>query len=195
MEIKFKYRPEIKSIEDLQPGDEFLVGDERWKVDNYGGRRYLFGVQESCRVVDQKTNLCSDAEMIVAASLIRANVPIERDIPYPEGGAEKWELREGDYKTDRPDGTLAWRVRGENMHSWGKSITSKLLGDILYAIPKAKPQDKAKPAPKEYEVKLVSGFGQKWLNMGTEPCDSDGRPLKPGDRVTVQRVSEQGEPR
>jgi hypothetical protein len=179
MENKFKYRPEVTSIEDLQENDYFLVGDSGWQVKR-----------------NADTGVCHTlGGEYVTESLIRANVPIERDIPYPEGGPEKWELREGDYKTDRPDGTLAWRVRGENMHSWGKSITSKLLGDILYAIPKAKPQDKAKPAPKEYEVKLVSGFGQKWLNMGTEPCDSDGRPLKPGDRVTVQRVSEQGEPR
>jgi hypothetical protein len=192
MEIKFKYRPEMKSIEDLHPGDEFLVGDERWKVDNYGGRRYLFGVQESCRVVDQKTNLCSDAEMIVAASLIRANVPIERDIPYPEGGAEKWELRDGDDEWRLPNPHRFWT--GDD---WvpGHCLGERSKIGCIYAIPKAKPQDKAKPAPKEYEVKLVSGFGQKWLNMGTEPCDSDGRPLKPGDRVTVQRVSEQGEPR
>jgi hypothetical protein len=72
-------------------------------------------------------------------------------------------------------------VRGENMHSWGKSITSKLLGDILYAIPKAK------PAPKEYVVHGNFISGNEYVIVGED--------FKPGDRVTVQRVSEQGEPR
>jgi hypothetical protein len=72
------------------------------------------------------------------------------------------------------------------MHSWGKSITSKLMGDALYAIPKAKPQDKAKPAPKEYTVSH-----RPWTRDGG--IVDLGKDFKPGDRVTVQRVSEQGE--
>jgi hypothetical protein len=181
MENKFKYRPEIKSIEDLQPGDEFLVGDERWEVmDNRKDLRMPITASDN-----KWWNVTED--------LIRANVPIERDIPYPEGGAEKWELREGDDDWVKPQGTLCW-MNSRSRRGDVEWLASSQSG-CIYAIPKAKPQDKAKPAPKEYEVKLVSGFGQKWLNMGTEPCDSDGRPLKPGDRVTVQRVSEQGEPR
>jgi hypothetical protein len=176
MENKFKYRPEVTSIEDLQENDYFLVGDSGWQVKR-----------------NADTGVCHTlGGEYVTESLIRANVPIERDIPYPEGGAEKWELRDGDDEWRLPNPHRFWT--GDD---WvpGHCLGERSKIGCIYAIPKAKPQDKAKPAPKEYEVKLVSGFGQKWLNMGTEPCDSDGRPLKPGDRVTVQRVSEQGEPR
>jgi hypothetical protein len=179
MENKFKYRPEVKSIEDLQPGDEFLVGEQKWYWDGQ-----LLGINGS------KNDVWGGG---LTLDLIRANVPIERDIPYPEGGAEEWELRGGDDDWVKPQGTLCW-MNSRSRRGDVEWLASSQSG-CIYAIPKAKPQDKAKPAPKEYEVKLVSGFGQKWLNMGTEPCDSDGRPLKPGDRVTVQRVSEQGEPR
>jgi hypothetical protein len=153
--MTFKYRPEVKSIEDLQPGDEFLVGDDRWAYDR----------GDWCM-------LCED--------FIRANVPIERDIPYPEGGAEEWELREGDGEP-MSEGSLVW-----SGHEWIRAGFT-MNGAHYYAIPKAKPQDK--PAPKEYEV--YDG-GALFIQAD---YDSYGNPLEMGDRVTVQRVSEQGEPR
>jgi hypothetical protein len=97
MEIKFKYRPEVTSIEDLQEGDRFLVGDERWVVGSLKSKE--------TKAMYVTVNGVANG---LARKLIRANVPIERDIPYPEGGAEKWELREGDDETRTPKGTLHW---------------------------------------------------------------------------------------
>jgi hypothetical protein len=177
MENKFKYRPEIKSIEDLQPGDEFLVGDERWDVRTHvceDGSGELFMIHNNGML---NYNLHRD--------FIRANVPIERDIPYPEGGAEKWELREGDGGDDPSFFTLGWTGR-----EWLNNVGVLHKGTI-YAIPKAKPQDKAKPAPKEYTVVRVSSATGG--SLAELHYDGHGNPLKPGDRVTVQRVSEQGE--
>jgi hypothetical protein len=178
MENKFKYRPEVKSIEDLQPGDEFLVGDERWKWDS-----------TTCLVAGGNLQMWHGP--CVARNLIRANVPIERDIPYPEGGAEKWELREGDpYNRSfllKDKRTLFW-LDGEwiNAHETWRA-PSPVNG--IYAIPKAKPQDKAKPAPKEYTVQFDGHFP----GVGDICHVPVGEDFKPGDRVTVQRVSEQGE--
>jgi hypothetical protein len=169
MENKFKYRPEIKSIEDLQPGDEFLVGDQRWKWSGYFMDLGTRGSQD-CRVAEE---------------LIRANVPIERDIPYPEGGAEQWELREGDGGKWVTGACQRWSI---HQHKWIQlkpPMSNTAHETVVYAIPKAKPQDKAKPAPKEYTVMHSSqDCGVIWVED-----------FKPGDRVTVQRVSEQGEPR
>jgi hypothetical protein len=172
----------VKSIEDLQNGDRFLVGDERWRYDV--GCHTGIHLQTGIWTYDRD----------VTVALIRANVPIERDIPYPEGGAEKWELREGDYEWIKPQGTLCWM----NSSGWGKVkwLTSSESG-CVYAIPKAKPQDKAKPAPKEYTVinltYSVNGVGCE--KMGDDAWIRLGDDFNPGDRVTVQRVSEQGEPR
>jgi hypothetical protein len=161
---KFKYRPGIKSIEDLQPGDEFLVGDERWEVD---------------RDKDVAVKVHGVTEFITAEAFLIANVPIERDIPYPEGGAEKWELREGDGEWIKPKGVLFWDC-GEwhEVNPGFPSYRNHEYREFIYAIPK--PQDKAKPAPKEYTVgESVAGYnGCLWL----------GPDFKPGDRVTVQRV-------
>jgi hypothetical protein len=174
MENKFKYRPEVKSIEDLQPGDEFLVGDERWKWDS-----------TTCLVAGGNLQMWHGP--CVARNLIRANVPIERDIPYPEGGAEKWELRWGDEETVKPETALYW---SDYELKWSRpGCERKLQEGILYAIPKAKPQDKAKPAPKEYTVQFDGHFP----GVGDICHVPVGEDFKPGDRVTVQRVSEQGE--
>jgi hypothetical protein len=173
---RFKYRPEVKSIEDLQPGDEFLVGDERW--------RFSKQVRDPD---DVSITGMFFHNHYVTQDLIRANVPIERDIPYPEGGAEKWELREGDGKTPKPTGAMIWT--GEEWLIAGGTLTWELALGYIYAIPKAKPQDKAKPAPKEYTVRRVPATEDlRYVLLGIEPADSDGKPLKPGDRVTVQRV-------
>jgi hypothetical protein len=170
MENKFKYRPEIKSIEDLRPGDEFLVGDERW--------RFSKQVRDPD---DVSITGMFFHNHYVTQDLIRANVPIERDIPYPEGGAEKWELVDGNEPRFITYGCLCWD-EGE----W-VPVVSSVLGRVcalgfITAIPKW-----TKPAPKEYTVgESVAGYnGCLWL----------GPDFKPGDRVTVQRVSEQGEPR
>jgi hypothetical protein len=172
--MTFKYRPEVKSIEDLQPGDEFLVGDEWWRYDV--GCHTGIHLQTGIWTYDRD----------VTVALIRANVPIERDIPYPDGGAEKWELREGD-PCDRSvrfedKRTLFW-LDGEWINAnetWRAPLT--VYG--VYAIPKAKPQDKAKPAPKEYTVSRTSG-GSTQQVAGVIFTGTD---FKPGDRVTVQRV-------
>jgi hypothetical protein len=174
MENKFKYRPEVKSIEDLQPGDEFLVGDERWEWD---------GCIRSHGVV-------VTADRVVTKFFLIANVPIERNVPYPEGGAEKWELREGDDDLTRT-GTLWWIEDG-----WTRMTGKFLNSGNIYAIPKAKPQDKAKPAPKEYTVQPVPPGN--WFDVVGMECPGGVvycRDLPPGTVVTVQRVSEQGEPR
>jgi hypothetical protein len=146
MENKFKYRPEIKSIEDLHPGDEFLVGDERWSwTDN------------RCLKANDVLQWWEGPQ--VAENLIRANVPIERDIPYPEGGAEKWELFE------RRDGEPCPPSARMEFYD-GKWISCEYcyLGSRLVAIPKAKPQDKAKPAPKRVEFECNgSDFFQRYL--------------------------------
>jgi hypothetical protein len=172
MEIKFKYRPEIKSIEDLHPGDEFLVGDERWKV----RKSDLSGV---CFALTS-TN--------TTAALIRASVPIERDIPYPEGGAEKWRIAtEDDRKGPKPVDALMFDEYNGVWHPiW---VRNDWFKNTIYAIPKAKPQDE--PAPKEYTVVRVSSATGG--SLAELHYDGHGNPLKPGDRVTVQRVSEQGE--
>jgi hypothetical protein len=119
MENKFKYRPEVKSIEDLQPGDEFLVGERgRW-------------------LVDRNLNVCfgsSGPGYLDAERLIAHGVPIERDIPYPEGGAEKWELREG-------DGEWIERAGYKYLHhgSWFNAVEGvRTATHLVYAIPKAK---------------------------------------------------------
>jgi hypothetical protein len=178
MENKFKYRPEIKSIEDLQPGDEFLVGDERWDVRTHvceDGSGELFMIHNNGML---NYNLHRD--------FIRANVPIERDIPYPEGGAEKWELRDGDDEWRLPNPHRFWT--GDD---WvpGHCLGERSKIGCIYAIPKAKPQDE--PAPKEYTVVRVSSATGG--SLAELHYDGHGNPLKPGDRVTVQRVSEQGE--
>jgi hypothetical protein len=171
MEIKFKYRPEVTSIEDLQPGDEFLVGDERWKATHC----YAHHSTENAVWLDSE----------LAKSFIRANVPIERDIPYPEGGAEKWELREGDGVTDPGRGAKIWRTpAGKWANRTCDDYDTVLEKGCFYAIPKAKPQDKAKPAPKEYTVSRTSG-GSTQQVAGVIFTGTD---FKPGDRVTVQRV-------
>jgi hypothetical protein len=162
MENKFKYRPEIKSIEDLQPGDEFLVGDERWKATHY----YAHHSTENAVWLDSE----------LAKSFIRANVPIERDIPYPEGGAEKWELREGDY-TVFGAGTLLWNPETGEWET--RPADAGTVQGWFYAIPKAKPQDKAKPAPKVYTVANVEP-GNSYVSVGFD--------FQPGDKVTVERV-------
>jgi hypothetical protein len=166
MENKFKYRPEVKSIEDLQPGDEFLVGDERWR---YTGTE---GTELVCN--DARGFIGGSLGKVAVNNLIRANVPIERDIPYPEGGAEKWELREGDDETRTPKGTLHW-WEGE----WVDDAIHVLARNHIYAIPKAKPQDKAKPAPKVYTVANVEP-GNSYVSVGFD--------FQPGDKVTVERV-------
>jgi hypothetical protein len=157
---RFKYRPEIKSIEDLQPGDEFLVGDERWE---WCDVHMLITTPGACLIG-------------MARDLIRANVPIERDIPYPEGGAEKWELREGDGKWIEHAG-----YKYLHSGSWFNAVEGVVSAThLVYAIPKAKPQDKAKPAPKEYTVVQEWHSGPTMINTAYD--------FKPGDRVTVQRV-------
>jgi hypothetical protein len=174
MENKFKYRPEVKSIEDLQPGDEFLVGDERWE---WHGHIRSHGVVVT-------------ADQVTTKFLLKANVPIERDIPYPEGGAEMFRMVDGDEAHIIKPGTLGWN---EDRAEWVEVQAAfhnevLCLGGVL-AIPKAKPQDKAKPAPKEYTVRRVPATEDlRYVLLGIEPADSDGKPLKPGDRVTVQRV-------
>jgi hypothetical protein len=173
MENKFKYRPEIKSIEDLRPGDEFLVGDERW--------RFSKQVRDPD---DVSITGMFFHNHYVTQDLIRANVPIERDIPYPEGGAEGWELVDGNEPRFITYGCLCWD-EGE----W-VPVVSSVLGRVcalgfITAIPKW-----TKPAPKEYTVR-----NNDWVDLGDDPTDSNGNRLEPGDRVTVQRVSEQGEPR
>jgi hypothetical protein len=168
MENKFKYRPEVKSIEDLQNGDRFLVGEDKWE---WNGCH--FG-DNGCASYRGDRDLVQD--------LIRANVPIEREIPYPEGGAEKWELREGDDEWRLPNPHRFWTG---DVWVPGHCLGERSKIGCIYAIPK--PQDKAKPAPKEYTVgESAAGYnGCLWL----------GPDFKPGDLVTVQRVSEQGEPR
>jgi hypothetical protein len=156
---QFKYRPEVKSIEDLQPGDEFLVGDGRWPWCTW--------------LRDSGITLMSDNEALVE-KLIRANVPIERDIPYPEGGAEKWELRESIPSQCVDEGALAW-----NGKAWVPAYVVLYDLDFYKGFIQAIP--KAKPAPKEYTVR-------------TTPCGCI-RDLEPLTDYTVQRVSEQGEPR
>jgi hypothetical protein len=163
MEIKFKYRPEVTSIEDLQEGDRFLVGDERWVVGSLKSKE--------TKAMYVTVNGVANG---LARKLIRANVPIERDIPYPEGGAEKWELREGDDETRTPKGTLHW-WEGE----WVDDAIHVLARNHIYAIPKAKPQDKAKPAPKVYTVANVEP-GNSYVSVGFD--------FQPGDKVTVERV-------
>ena len=154
----FKYRPEIKGTEDLQPGDEFLVGDERWLFTGETERANLTSVK----------GLYSHSYYL-ARDLIRANVPIERDIPYPEGGAERWELFE------RRDGEPCPPSARMEFYD-GKWISCEYcyLGSRLVAIPKAK------PAPKEYTVE-----GWNWKGGYIHILGDD---FKPGDRVTVQRV-------
>jgi hypothetical protein len=161
---RFKYRPEIKSIEDLQPGDEFLVGDERWQWMGRG-----FGMDDGC-------NFQEHDRTFLVGNLIRANVPIERDIPYPEGGAEKWELREGDY-TVFGAGTLLWNPETGEWET--RPADAGTVQGWFYAIPKAKPQDKAKPAPKVYTVANVEP-GNSYVSVGFD--------FQPGDKVTVERV-------
>jgi hypothetical protein len=120
MENKFKYRPEVKSIEDLQPGDEFLVGEQKWYWDGQ-----LLGINGS------KNDVWGGG---LTLDLIRANVPIERDIPYPEGGAEQWELREG-------DGEWIERAGYKYLHhgSWFNAVEGvRTATHLVYAIPKAK---------------------------------------------------------
>jgi hypothetical protein len=163
---RFKYRPEVKSIEDLQNGDRFLVGDERWDVRTHvceDGSGELFMIHNNGML---NYNLHRD--------FIRANVPIERDIPYPEGGAEKWELREFEVGEPLPRESLYWRELG-NGSAWARVRSNFFaFAGTVYAIPKA---------PKEYTVMHSSqDCGVIWVED-----------FKPGDRVTVQGVSEQGE--
>jgi hypothetical protein len=172
MEIKFKYRPEVKSIEDLQPGDEFLVGDERWR---YTGTE---GTELVCN--DARGFIGGSLGNVAVNNLIRANVPIERDIPYPEGGAEKWELREGDGGKWVTVACQRWSI---HQHKWIQlkppMLSNTAYETIVYAIPRAKPQDE--PAPKEYTVQTGCYPSNKYIVL--RECD-----FKPGDRVTVQRV-------
>ena len=153
MENKFKYRPTVKSIEDLQPGDEFLVGEkgERWEV------------MDNRKDLRMPVAHCDNKWWDVTEDFIRANVPIERDIPYPEGGAERWELFE------RRDGEPCPPSARMEFYD-GKWISCEYcyLGSRLVAIPKAK------PAPKEYTVR-------------TTPCGCI-RDLEPLTDYTVQRV-------
>ena len=158
MENKFKYRPTVKSIEDLQPGDEFLVGDGRWMFTGETERANLTSVK----------GLYSHSYYL-ARDLIRANVPIERDIPYPEGGAEKWELREGAAGEVSAPGQLYF---SKHALKWEECYGCLESSDYIHAIPKAK------PAPKEYTV--GSGLWYGFVNIGDD--------FNPGDRVTVQRV-------
>jgi hypothetical protein len=160
MENKFKYRPEIQSIDDLQPGDEFLVGDERWPYERHA---------EGCIVVGGVT-----WGSALTQDFIRANVPIERNIPYPEGGEDKWELREGDPGKPRTEGSFVW---GVSTLDWQIPYKVEFAG-FIYAIPKAK------PAPKEYTVQFDGHFP----GVGDICHVPVGEDFKPGDRVTVQRV-------
>jgi hypothetical protein len=178
MENKFKYRPEIKSIEDLQPGDEFLVGD--------GRIRFI----DECYAMHGESALVGVFmhNVTLAHEFIRANVPIERNIPYPEGGAEKWELREiyvpsFDWGRLEDKRTLFW-CRNEWI-SAHETWRAPLPVNGIYAIPKAKPQDKAQPQGKAY---LVHSRGH-FPGYGSMLCvDLPNDDFKPGDRVTVQRV-------
>ena len=100
-----KYRPVIKSIDDLQEGDEFLVGESRW-----GWRMF--------------------SDSFVARALILAKVPIERDIPCPEG----YELKQGDGEWVVPSGAKWWGSE----HVWRDMALfgGVCMSTYVYAIPK-----------------------------------------------------------
>jgi hypothetical protein len=153
--MKFKYRPTVESIDDLQPGDEFLVGDERWEWDS-----------TTCLVAGGNPQMWHGP--CIARNLIRANVPIERDIPYPEGGAEKWELRYGDGDEDFPPCEV-W-----DTDHWRQFGGGYLWTGHIYAI------SKAKPAPKEYTVLNGMAANCIYLDLDDE--------IQPGDHVTIQKV-------
>jgi hypothetical protein len=86
-----KYRPKIESINDLQDGDEFLVGESRW-------------VWEDSFLKSGSTVFKQSTSEPLARDLIQAEVPIESDIPCPPG----YELRMGDDMWIVPEGAKLW---------------------------------------------------------------------------------------
>ena len=112
-----KVRVKVKDISELKHGDEFLVGDGRW-LWNDGNGGFIVG-----------SGLYPAEDRIIAAKLIRDNVPIERELEAPEG----YEIRQGDGEWIVPEGAKFWH-RGEWLDYCGYAVwkSSKL---ITYAVP------------------------------------------------------------
>jgi hypothetical protein len=111
-----KYRPKINSINDLQDGDEFLVGESRWKWEN------------GCLKSGSISYKDSTSELIIS-DIIQAKVPIERDIPCPPG----YELKMGDGRWIIPKGAQIWcQGRWENWHPNAYAASSNIH---IYATP------------------------------------------------------------
>jgi hypothetical protein len=117
-ENQFVYRPKIEKIEDLQEGDRFLIGEERWEIKG-----------DHAQMTTDGYDLWGP---YYTKFLIRAKVPVERDIPCPEG----YELRVGDGEWVTPLGYMHW---------WGGELTEGCwVGYVsnpgtIYAVPLAKP--------------------------------------------------------
>jgi hypothetical protein len=114
-----KYRPKINSTNDLQDGDEFLVGEERWKWDSPVGSRGCF----------RETSLVPETDRYVAEDFIRAKVPVERDIPCPPG----YELKMGDGRWIIPKGAMYWVIGRFHSDEGAEGLTS--IEKVIYAIP------------------------------------------------------------
>jgi hypothetical protein len=113
---QFKYRPKINSINDLQDGDEFLVGESRWRWE---------GDQLSASDVIYKTS----TTQLLARDFIQAKVPVERDIPCPEG----YELKVGDGDWVIPKGAMYWAIGRFHSDEGADGLTS--IEKVIYAIP------------------------------------------------------------
>jgi hypothetical protein len=155
MNNEFVYTPKIESIEDLQPGDRFLVGDSGFRVSG----AFDLGV---CLT---GTGLTVDQDRRLMVQFLKRNVPVERDIPCPEG-YEMFRVDKTQYNESKP-GCLLF-----NKGVWEPKIPeTDLVPGWVYAIPK-QIEDKQ---PKVYEVSLCNAVLL-------------GNSFQPGDKVTVQKV-------
>jgi hypothetical protein len=153
-----KYRPKIDSINDLQDGDEFLVGESRWV--------WLVALDGAACFTG--TGLTLEGDRCVAERFIRSKVPIERDIPCPEG----YELKMGDGKWKIPEGAQIWcQGRWEN---WEPNAFAASSNIHIYAIP---------IKPREFEGEVFGAMPSVIYIKGELPI---------GTRVRVT-VLEEGE--
>jgi hypothetical protein len=149
-----KYRPKINSINDLQDGDEFLVGESRW-------------VWEDSRLKSGGTVFKQSTSELLARDLIQANVPIERDIPCPEG----YELKVGDGEWKIPKGAQIWcQGRWENWHPNAYAASSNIH---IYATP---------IKPREFEGTVFNQMRAELSSVITIP---EQLPVGTKVRVTV----------
>lgn len=159
-ENQFVYRPKIEKIEDLQSGDRFLVGEEKWDV----------FIQGPCHFANyfaiDKTGIGTVEDRKLARSLIRAKVPVERDIPCPEG----YEIKKAVMIDTLLGNELRWCGTGQ----WVTLKARCTICTDIYAVPIAEPE------PKVYTVDCQWHEGPRWINVKGD--------FQPGDKVTVQKV-------